>query len=202
MPYLLEPVSDHHDYLLISQLIYETDPFIYRDLFGTLENAEKILPLLLEDNKSIFYKKNYYVVTGNDDEIMGLGKFFKYASAWDEQAIINTFYQLNLPIPQSLKSVSSYFERTFNHPSVGGNACNITVVPKHHRQGVGDFIIKQFIILAGNQDIHLTVLADNLPAIKLYEKNGFIIVDTFLDYGGHNGPPVLCHEMRYFLQRK
>jgi ribosomal protein S18 acetylase RimI-like enzyme len=58
-------------------------------------------------------------------------------------------------------------------------------------------MVKRFIEMSGNQDIHLTVLADNHAAIRLYQKHGFKKSFEFLDYGGYQKDPVPCIEMRY-----
>ncbi|MEG2456195.1 MAG: hypothetical protein RSB08_00060, partial [Clostridia bacterium] len=49
------------DYAATAALIYETDEQIYSSLFGSKENALKILPLLFENNFSNFYKDNIFI---------------------------------------------------------------------------------------------------------------------------------------------
>lgn len=58
-----------------------------------------------------------------------------------------------------------------------GEITNVAVCPEHRRCGVGESLLKQ-ILIKGQQsgiiDFTLEVRKSNLPAIRLYQKHGFV----------------------------
>lgn len=193
--YIFEQLNNPQDYYDAARLIYQTDPYIYHDLFGSLENAIKLLPILFEDSKSVFYKNNYFIVK-KDDKVVGVGGYFSKAIRWDRDHFYRVCLENQIPIPESFGAVNEYLNKTFNLYEDSRNLCNISVDQNFHRKGVASFMLKKFIEMSGQEDIHLTVLADNIPAIRLYEKHGFKKTYEFLDYGGYKNDPVMCLEMR------
>jgi ribosomal protein S18 acetylase RimI-like enzyme len=60
---------------------------------------------------------------------------------------------------------------------------NVGVVPGHRRRGVGLGLLRHCLIgcaHAGLTRVHLEVTADNLPAVSLYRRVGFSVVQTLL----------------------
>ena len=67
---------------------------------------------------------------------------------------------------------------------------NIAIDPAHQGKGLGDKLLQQVIFqnkTMGVQVISLEVRVSNLPAIKLYEKRGFLKDAIRPDY--YSGPP-------------
>ena len=62
---------------------------------------------------------------------------------------------------------------------------NVAVSPEFRRKGIAKALIEKFIEAVrekGTQVIFLEVRASNLPAIALYEKNGFVFCGIRKDY--------------------
>lgn len=202
MEYSFNNLSDKKDYKEVIDLLFLSDKYIYKDLFGSLENAYIILPVLIDTEKSIFSKDNIFVLKVNGD-IVGMVSYYKNNIGWNENRLIKIFYEKNLDIPESFYSVSKYFDKLLNYPRIGDAACSVVVKEKYRNKGYATYIIKQIIDKAKGQDIVLDVLADNTPAINLYFKNGFkILGQPYDDYGGHNKPPVKCFRMYYPNDKK
>ena len=182
------------DYGTIAYLIYHTDPFIYSDLFGDYESAERVIKRLLDTEKSIFYRNNYYVAIFNND-IAGIAAFYNKVE-WDSWSVEEAFYLENVKIPESFSAASEYFDYSFNHAmKFGVNACNITVAEKCRRHGVATFMLEKLKKISGKMDIELNVLVSNEPAVQFYKKHGFEIIIKFKDYGGYRNDPVDCYNM-------
>ncbi|HOA63714.1 MAG TPA: GNAT family N-acetyltransferase [Bacilli bacterium] len=143
----------------------------------------------------MFYKNNYFIVK-KDDKVVGVGGYFSKTIRWDRDHFYRVCLENQIPIPESFGAVNEYLNKTFNLYEDSRNLCNISVDQNFHRKGVASFMLKKFIEMSGQEDIHLTVLADNIPAIRLYEKHGFKKTYEFLDYGGYKNDPVMCLEMR------
>lgn len=192
----IRKVSPDDDINVIAELIVDTDPYIYRDLFGNEGKAAKVLPYLFNRDTGIFKRSCYYLAFNEYDEVLGIIAFFKNGDAWRPEAVKMAFLEAGAEIPESFDSVSEYFKGAHNYSSEV-KACNICVRKKFRRCGVGDYMVKEVIKMAGNSNISLTVLKSNEAAIKLYLNNGFKIIYEFEDYGGYNQPKVTS----YFMMR-
>ena len=190
----IEKITREEDYEKISEMIYDTDPYIYRDLFGSLDSAKKVLRILLDEPKSVFYKGYYFLAVSNN-EIAGLAALYKNTLEWNENVIRKAFYEARCERPESFDAVSEYFQSVFDYVTTGISACNITVAEEYKNKGVGSFLLNHLIFVAGNARMELNVLADNAPAVALYKKQGFAIETEFYDYGGYNEPYILCYKM-------
>ncbi len=181
------------DIYTIAELLMETDPFIYKDLFGSYENAVKVLPCLFRRDSGIFKRSCYYLALDNKD-ILGMIAIFKYGDDWQEEEVRMAFIEAGVALPQSFNAVSKYFKEAHNYqPEV--KACNVCVRKEYRRRGVGDFMVKEVIRMAGNSNIMLTVLTSNETAVKLYRDNGFRILYEYDDYGGYGNGKVRCYSM-------
>ena len=181
------------DIATVADLILSTDPFIYKDLFGSRENAIKVLPLLLKKGKGIFKYNSYYVAVCRN-RIAGLAALYKIGDLWDTESAKIAFMEADVEIPPSFDEVCEYFTSAHNY-TPETKACNVCVAPEFRGQGIGDYMVKQLINTAGKSDITLTVLATNMAAINLYQKNGFKILYDFDDYGGYKRPKAKCYCM-------
>jgi ribosomal-protein-alanine N-acetyltransferase len=65
----------------------------------------------------------------------------------------------------------------------------LSVSKKHQGRGVASFLLKKAIYIAKSKKLkklYLEVKNDNIPAIRLYLKNGFIITSTYEKKLGDN----------------
>lgn len=189
----LRNVRLNDDFNVIAKLILETDPYIYSDLFGSYENAVKILPWLFAKDAGIF-KKNSYFLAEEGGHIVGIAALFHPGDEWEEEEVKLTFLERGIPLTEAFKSVSEYFRSVHNYQP-GTKACNVCVEENSRGRGFGYQIIKQLLSFAGDSNVILTVLSDNKNALKLYNHFGFKVMYEFLDYGGYNRPKVKCYSM-------
>lgn len=179
----------------IFELVYDGDPVIYHDLFGDFDTGLKVYGILFEDPKSIFYKSFYRVTISDDGKIIGVCTHYGKNLRWNPDVVKSAFMVAGVKIPESFYSVTQYFIKTYNYSHLQVAACNVCVRKEFRSKGVGSYMISKLLEEVGNQDIQLTVLKDNIPAIKLYEKFGFKIIEEFPDYGGHGKPDVVSYQM-------
>lgn len=176
-------IDNYDDFDNIIELIYTADNIIYRDLFGNLDNARIVLKKLLFNSTSVFYKDNYFVME-KDGKIVGVSANFNSKVKWDKNIVYTEMLSANVEIPATFSKVSEYFEMVYNYTNVGVNICNVSVHKDYRRQGIGRYMVQNIISTAGANDVSLTVLADNKPAIGLYKKLGFFTIQEFEDYSG------------------
>lgn len=190
-------VEKNDDYIKIAELIYLTDPYLYPDLFGNLENAKILIPILMNDSKSTFYYQYLYVAK-SDTNIVGVVSIVPDSVEWNFATIRMAYLDAGLTMNDAVFAVSKYFEDTFNRIGVRSSVCNICVDSNFRHCGVGSFILQKLIAKVGKNNMELSVLSDNIPAIKLYTKYGFVKVKESYEYGGYNQPQVLCYSMIRF----
>ena len=94
---------------------------------------------------------------------------------------------------------SSFSESRFSEFHGMGEIISIYLLPQYIRKGYGTHLLRAAISelkKLGYHEIFLWVLEENYPAIKFYEKNGFVKTDKFLDdtIGGKS-----LREIQYIL---
>ena len=189
-----EKLKLREDYEAVIELVYQTDPYLYPDLFGSLENAKKIMPFLLDDKKSTWFKDYIYTVK-NNSEIIGIVTILPYNVEWNFNAIRIAYMEAGMQITARVRAACDYFADSFTRIGKGASACNICVREDHRGKGIGRFLLEKVIEMAGANNIELTVLANNISAVRLYQNHGFLIIKELYDYGGYNQPKVLCYSM-------
>lgn len=182
------------DFERVSELIYNVDPYCYRDVFGNLEKAKIVLPVLMNNQKSIFYRDNYYCAEHNK-EIVGIVSFFFHFTEWDDAVIEDAFGELGLEIPRSYYKVSKYFKEDYNYYKSVASTCQVSVADQFQNKGIGTFLIRNILDIYGQSDIQLNVSTSNNRGIHLYKKFGFIIVNEHDDYAGEDQPLIKSYLM-------
>ncbi|MCH5147874.1 MAG: GNAT family N-acetyltransferase [Clostridiales bacterium] len=192
-------LSDKDDYEAVSELLFDTDRQIYKNLFGTVENAKKVLPILFDHKsksgkKSIFSKDNIYILKSNDldSKVLAFATFYKMGSGsvpeWDAAVIEAAFVQAGIELPETAQGAFKYFEDTF-HDAFGditfvGDLC----VDKDHRsKGYASLLLSKLIGKAEKMKLNvlISVYADNISAYNLYSSLGFLrFTENYDNRGG------------------
>lgn len=154
-------------------LIYSADPYIYPAAFGTDKSyAVKAISYLINNSVSYFNKSNIYIAELNST-IVGV------TVVLDNENISNIdCNKLRSKFPLLPKSFELCCEEVFNHAKdhVGSDflyLCSIAVDESFRRQRIGKKLIACVVRDNIGKNLNLSVLCDNTPAIKLYEKCGF-----------------------------
>ena len=85
-------------------------------------------------------------------------------------------------------------ETVFDESSIN----NVAVDANCRRQGIGDALLcylKEELSKSGSKKIFLEVASRNLPAIKLYEKNGFKQISVRKGYYGDDDALIMQYDM-------
>ena len=187
-------------YVDVFDIVIDTDPYIYKDIFCIEEKKLEIFQTLFLNPESYFYYENYYGLF-IDEKLIGLVSIQSPLNVFSEDAIRMAYMEQNIEIPEAALAANKYL---FDAVCKIGNlayACNISVKKEYRGNGYGDMILKDIIKIIGNNIICLTVIADNIAALHLYKQNGFMIQESFLDYGGYNKEQILCYSMIRFPKK-
>jgi ribosomal protein S18 acetylase RimI-like enzyme len=182
------------NYKSIADLIYETDPYIYPSAFGSKRNARNVILKLLSNSTGLFCRENIRVAKING-KIVGC-VVFSYNSFNIDIEKIN---DKNLPV--SFYDVNEkYFKKLIDLFNEQGDIVYIACIcvnkqNRNQRQRISDMLIKRVIKESGNKNIFLHVLAENLGAIKLFEKYGFVINGKAEEGYSYEGIKPQCYTM-------
>ncbi len=183
-----------------ADLIWQVDPYVFPDFFGDRERAQKFGKILFKDDGGLF-DFNHILVAEDDEEPGKLLGILVYVdnkvASWDCDAMRKAVESLGIEIPEKFDQASrDFMELSVNEAKKledGVSEVEFCATDMEARgKGVAQTLFKTFLDLPQYHEQHLTVLADNPPAIHVYEKMGFKIVST---QTGYPDDSVVTHNM-------
>ncbi len=171
----------------ISELLYETDPYIYPYWFESVDNCKKELTPLLLDEKFFFNINNLFVAVDiESNEIVGVicavNKYVDLDYDYSELKAKNERYCFTIVnyVEGLIKEVK---ESDFAYIS------NVCVDSNYRGMHIGNLLVSYVVNVYKDRlykEIVLDVLAKNPGAIKLYQNLGF---EQFTEvFSGFNDP--------------
>lgn len=174
----VEALSDSKDYESAIELIYESDPYIYGNLFGSLENAKKVFPELLNTRSCKFHKNNYLIVK-DQGKVIAIAAMYKFdVGVWDTDVVLKAFGTAGVDIPETFGYAVKHIADVFNDTL--GSSFNmiddICVRSEYRNKGIGRSLIWYMVKEAekNGTSLVLSTYAENGRAYNLYARLGFI----------------------------
>ena len=140
--------TNKHDLNKVSELIYETELTIFKQLLGKDENdATENIKNLVELGNNYFGHENIHVVIDGNEDMMGILVSFsgKETSFWNDFKVyfkVLTFYNfLKCVVKGTLinKSLTASLGKDDYYLS------NIAVDPQYRGQGIGTYLLKNAV---------------------------------------------------------
>ena len=184
----LERLSESKDYPAAIELIYASDPFIYGKLFESLENAKIILPELLNNPDSKFYKDHYRIIR-KDGQIVAIASIYSYTgSFWDYDLILKGFLKAGITPPASFSGAIKDLKESFVDDYPGRNYYHIDdvcVKEEYRNRGIGRSLMMGILKTAekNNMSARLFVYSENYIAYRLYSSLGFFPIKNQFTVG-------------------
>ena len=182
--YICRPVCDSDSIEKIASYIYLTDPYIYPAVCASPTDKDwcRFIAQCLEDKDNVYCKNNIHAVL-YDNEIVGISCVVPCSK--------KLVFHENVTPPASiekgiLKAFDGYYKPLIEE-SLEFKGCNIVnfCIDKNYRgTGAGTALMSHVTAVYSDIPIHLDVIADNVPAIKLYEKFGFKKVKEYYGFSG------------------
>jgi len=171
----------------ISGLIYDTDPYIYPAMFSSREEAVTIISKMICSSDSMFNLENMYVAY-SDRSIIGLVLWHRGSFSWEAGLYVSCGGH-----SQYIHEVRErYFSNYADIPSDTVSLINVCTSVRN--KGVGNILLESFLnTVSGPYELY--VLADNKPAIRLYEKHGFHVVESSNGFS-IDRQDLLCYKMQ------
>lgn len=175
------------------KILYLTDPEIYPAAFGNIENAVEIFPSLFTIENGLFALKNL-VIALDEERVCGVLVGCN-GNIWRKGTFKDLYARHNIPFLQSAQDAEDkYFIYESEHEKGDYILC-LCVVPEYRGKGVATELLKNY--LKDKKTVTLECLANNFPAICLYQSFGFKITKSYLGYSAPSCPAVDVHRMEY-----
>lgn len=178
----LEPLSDEQDFEEAIELIYNSDLFTYENLFGSLDNAKLVLPLLLNNPRSKFFKNHYRMIRKNN-EIVAIASISDFTDfSWDPNAVKAAFGEAGVETPPKFNLAMKNLRETYN--DFPGEKYymidDICVRDSFRHRGIGRSLVMYLIKVAekSNKSVRLSVYSENSIAQNLYSSLGFVPISN------------------------
>ncbi len=176
-------IADENDYKDITELILDTDEYIYPPMFtNRLDEAITFFKECLKDEMSIFFHKRILVaINEQSNKIIGILVFFLS----NQQLKLKSSIDVNLQSIENILICSNQYFKPLIDEYVNvidvAYISNICVSKNIRNQGIGNVLLNSFYKYLQNNyrsisSVELDVLCNNDAAIYLYKKNGFKIL--------------------------
>ena len=181
----------------IGELIYDTDPYIYPAIFETQEKARRIIPLLIESRKdNMFCYENLYLIY-KDSEIVGVILWHKGPLEYKSECLFDMAVQYGIKQDNVKVTVEQYFDSYKNQEQEVISVINVCIHKQYRHQGIGSYILREFIKEHYNEKLELYTLADNKCAVNLYSKYDFQIIKEQKGFSLDENKPYCFQMVRY-----
>lgn len=182
------------DAMRIAKYLHLTDPYIYPCLCQDPCDPDWVSMIrhCLTD-KNDLYQLNHLSVALDRDTVIGVVCVFPSG--------VPLHFAQGFVCPDRMRvglslAMQGYFDPLFQETIEGDgyNLTNICIDADYRGCGVGGALLGHCVELYGHDTIRLDVIADNAPAIALYQKHGFVIERA---YNGFSGTDILlpCYHM-------
>ena len=188
---------------IIGKLLYQTDPFIYPEFFGREESAEEIMEEVVKRNLYCFGPEHIFCAFDGKKPIAmvctnpgGTCKwnYDEWKTMFDERSILNQ---------KMFDHVADGYFEPLNEENLDGQlyVLAVCVLKEERGRGIGTELMQRFVAQHEKERIVLDTLANNAPAVSLYESCGFEPVEYYFGFSTTQSRP-RCIRMERKARRK
>ncbi len=157
----------------IARLIYQTDAYIYPDMFGCESMAVSVIPKLLRSGKDAMFRLENLFVCEFRGEIVGIILWHKGPFEWKTDELC----KLLVPLPPRFEDVKEQYVSGYakvNEKDI--SILNLCISSEHREKHVASAMLRLFLVAHANDPVELCVLKENGHAIDLYKACDFVAV--------------------------
>lgn len=165
--------------IMISSLVYDTDKYIYRAMMERSQ-AQKILPRVFASNKDPMFNLDNIFVAMVGEKIIGLILYKKGSLQWNSEHVRRMAMFYGEKLPKTLDKVEEEYFSNYSHTDDNTISIINCCVHSNWRMGnnrIGTKMMEAFCREHPEQ-MELYVLSETIPAMRIYERNGFELVNT------------------------
>lgn len=168
----------------IGKLLFYTDPYIYPDFFGNLDNATKVVSEAIRRGNYCFSKQNIFCAFYNNMPLAMICKNPGGKFKWNYQEWKNLFLELEIKIPDTFDIVAKRYFQPMNLEKLDGSIyiLAVSVLPNWRHKRIGTELLNRFLMLHSGEKMILDTLEKNDAGIALYSRAGFFEIEHYMGY--------------------
>jgi hypothetical protein len=181
----------------LAELIYNPHDNVYRDLFDNQKNANNVIIASQKEPNSFFNKKNFWLYQPIEERNpIGVLGLWKPGQEYDIDLEIHIREKAGMEITESFNVVSErYYVPSFNDEKLKDAVKFANFIIKDRFRGDGmqgtgkkyaQLMMDMTDMVLEQARLYLSVISNNIPAVKLYLKHGYNLVDVKNDYNGYD----------------
>lgn len=183
----IRKLTEDDDLGRAGELIFQIDPYICPDFFGDAARAQKMGPVIFKTEGTLF-DLNHTFVAEEDGKLLGICIYADNKIAdWDCEKVKAALLAAGITLPEHFDRANERYMKpvTDDAKTLPDGVVEIELLATDasaRGKSIGGKLMDAVLALPEYHEQHLTVLADNPPALHLYEKKGFKIVSSQTGY--------------------
>lgn len=176
----------------IARLIYQTDPYIYPAMLGSLENAVRLLPAVFRSGRDCMFSLDNVHIAIVDGSVVSVLLTKKGKLSWSGEVLRDFAAGLGVELPGTLTGVQQeYMDDRYVENSEEDiiSVINLCTDPEYRGRGIAELLFRRFINENRDAKIKLCVIKSNTPAVNLYRRLGFRETRQYPGYSAGSEKP-------------
>lgn len=180
----------------VAELLWLTDPLIYPAMM-TLDAAKQLFPVLFWSSKDAMFNFSNLLVAMVNEEVVGVALFCTGPLCWKSDYLKQVASIMGITLSDSFELAESQYFKSYDDVDPDTTSLiNLCVSSKWKGMGIGKKIMDAFIA-EHTGDLELYVLKESVPAIQLYLRCGYELVEALDGFSVHEQKPA-CYKMKRF----
>lgn len=175
-----DDILEEQQLMDIAGLIYDTDPYIYPQMFSRRQ-AKRILPFLFAENKDRMFSLNNIFCAMVGHRIVGIILHKTGPLNWDSSQLVKYAKLLGEPLTDTLAMVEKEYFREYDSTPDDATAILNCCVNSNYRMRndirLGTRMMKAFVA-SHPERLELYVLQETPAAMRLYLRAGFMTTEN------------------------
>lgn len=176
---LVRKMTRNDDFTELARLLYLADPYTYPAWFKFKEDLALKAIIYLAKDSDIFSFHNTLIALNEDGVLAGALLYIKKSNHYDLEVFNTLWAKLNEEEPPAhALTIEGYIKEIVKFTS-DYYLLNIAVNPIFQGQGIAQNLLTAFDKEVVEGTISLEVVSENVGAIHLYKKEGYVINEEF-----------------------
>ena len=164
----------------VAKLLYQVDDYIYPDIcINDYNSSIEVLSKLIGNCK--YYSYDNFNIVEDNGIIKGILVTFNAPIIADIEEFYDAYKKAGKNVSERFNDIFIHYYKQYEVFSECTVITSLSVDKDCRQKGYGTILMKE--CLDNNSRYVLDVISDNLPAINLYKKFGFKVIDEREEYG-------------------
>ena len=167
----------------IGELLFITDPYIYPNYFGNVENAEIVINEAIRRSLYCFKYENIFCAFNDNKPVAFLVTNKNGQNKWIKEDWDLLLNELDIEKTYYSKVVEDNYFLAMNEEELRNSTyiLAVSVLEEYRGRGIASTILEEYM-KSCDDTLVLDCLEDNTIAIHLYKKFGFKVIEHYIGF--------------------